>query len=133
MTADRITYNEPDDFAGPAHELGTVDEIVLSAATVHLEMLSSTEAHFAVRNTHREVHATIHARLTTRAERRDTLRAGGDTLAQHLRQLLPSRRFIWAAPWWRRPASVWRCWRDCRRDAGAVLLVTVEEDEEATP
>lgn len=133
MSLDRVTFNEPDNWIGPAYALGHVDEIVLSDAFVHLEMLTDDAAYLGVRNGEREVMATLCARPTTRAERRAVLAHSNDRLRDHLAALLPWSGSIWSIPVWRRPASALRQWWTARNAARAVLLVRVDEDTELTP
>ena len=129
---DRVTYNEPGDWMGPDYALGLVDEIVVSDAVVHLEMLTDSSAYLLVQGRRRYVFARIRARPATRAERRQILAHSDDRLRDHLQALLPGPglHMIWSVPWYRRPAAAVRAWWDARRAAGAVLCVDVEEDED---
>ncbi len=129
---DRVSLNTPDTWSGPALALGTVDEIVLSGA-VHIEMMSHHVAYIRIQHPSGAAFVgRVVARATTAAERRDILRHDEDRLVDQLRQLLPSRwsRTWWAVSWWRRPAAVWRSWRDAVDRARAVLLITVDEDSD---
>ena len=129
---DRVTFNEPGDWLGPGFALGLVDEIVISDAAVHLEMLTDTYAYLRVQGRRRDVSAQIRARPTTRAERRQVLAHTDDRLRDHLQALLPDPglHMIWSVPWYRRPAAAVRAWWAARRAAGAVLCVDVEEDDD---
>jgi hypothetical protein len=130
VSHDRVTFNEPGDWSGPDYALGLVDEIVLSNAVVHFEMLDDGCAYMIVRNGEREVLARFVARRTTRRERWQILAHSQDRLRDHARSLLPARwsRTWWSVPAWRRPAAVVREALVARRYAGAVLCVRVEED-----
>lgn len=129
MTADRVTYNEPDNWLGPDHAIGQVDEIVLSDATVHLEMLSDSSAYLHVVNDHREVFTRLYARRATWRERRQTLAGNDDRLRDHLRAALPNPHTIWSIPLWRRPWAAVTGWWELRQQAGAILCVNVDEDQ----
>jgi hypothetical protein len=132
VTADRVTLNTAGNWLGPDYALGLVDEIVVSDALVHLEMMDDSSAYLAVYRCGdgEAVSARIHARPTTRAERQQVLAHGDNRLYDHLASLIPQRwggRSMWSIPWWRRPAAAVRDWRWARRAAGAVLEVRVED------
>lgn len=120
MTVDRIDVNTPDNWSGPAFALGAIDEIVRTQATVHLEAMSDNAAFLAIAKGGEEVRVWLHARPTTRAERRAMLRHDEDRLVDQVAQLW-RRSVIWSVPWWRRPGSVWRSWRAAVRQSRAVL------------
>lgn len=48
------------------------------------------------------------------------LRDDEDRLVDQVAQLW-RHTVIWSVPWWRRPASVWRSWREAVNQARAVL------------
>lgn len=126
---DRVTYNKPDDWLGPEFALGAVDEIVLTSADLHLEMLDDATAYLSVRAPHWQVEGRVCARPTTRAERRQVLKHGDDRLRDHLWSLLPWSSTTWFVPVWRRPTSALRTWWAARTAARAVLDVRVEDDD----
>lgn len=130
MTDDRVLYNEPGNWLGADYAVGLVDEIVLSNATVHFEMTTDNSGYLHIRNDKRELFARVNARPTNREERRQVLARSDDRLRDHLRAVLPGSRSIWGIPVWRRPGAAVREWWEYRRYAGAVLCVTVDEDEE---
>lgn len=126
---DRIDYDPADQLLDPDDD-GQVDEIVLSAARVHLEMLTHGAAYFQITTTAgRWVHGTIYVRPTTRVQRARVLREHGDRLIDHLRGVLPGSGSIWSIPVHRRPGAAVRAWWDARRRVAAVLVVRVDEDE----
>jgi hypothetical protein len=133
LSEDRVTFNDEDQWLGPAYALGTVDELVLSEASAHFEMSSESSAYLSVTNGERDIFVRLYARPTTRAERRQILVHGGERLRDHLAALIPHQvggRSWWSMPWWQRPAAVVREWRACVHTAKAVLIVTCEIDEE---
>jgi hypothetical protein len=127
---DRVTYNEPDDYLGPALFLGSVDEIVLTGASVHIESLGDSCAYLCMRAGNREIEGRIRAVPTTRRQRRAMLAHTDDRLHQRLRTLLPwpAGRVIWSIPPWQRPAAAWREWREACRQAHAALLIDIDTD-----
>ncbi len=134
MTEDRVTYNEPDNWAGADYALGMVDEVVVHDALVHFEMSSDTSAYLIARSRTRDVFIRFHVRPTTRAERRQILVSSQATLRDHLAALIPTwlgGRTYWSVPWWRRPGAAVREWWEDRRAAGAVLYADCEQDEES--
>lgn len=130
MTADRVTYNESDNWCGPDHAIGMIDEIVLHDATVHLEMLGDSVAFLHAANTDREVLARVYARRATWRERRQTLASNDDRLRDHLRAVLPNPHTIWSVPLWRRPWAAITGWWELRQQAGAILCVNTDYDDQ---
>lgn len=132
MTSDRVTFNEPGDWLGADYAIGLVDEVVVHDALAHFEMTTDTAAYLMVSGARRDVFVRIHARPTTRAERRQILACNDERLRDHLARLIPRAlggRTWWSIPVHRRPAAVVRGWRDDVRTARAVLIADVEEDE----
>lgn len=136
MTADRIIY----DLDADGFETERVDEIVLSGATLHLEMSSHTTGWMSIWTGYRtddgrdeEHRFVLRADPVTRAVRRERLKDGQDRLVDHLGCLLPWRwhpkhpRWVgWAIPVHRRPAAAVRDWWTARRYAGVALTVMDE-------
>jgi hypothetical protein len=130
VNVDRIDVNEPGDWTGPDSLLGAVDELVATDATVHLEAMSTNAAFLAVYKGDEELRVWVRARPTTRAERRAILAHGDERFRDHIAALLPRAlggRSIWWVPWWKRPVSVWRSWREAVDQARVVLDMREEQ------
>lgn len=130
VVTDRITY----DLDADGFETERIDEIVMSSATVHLEMLSHASAYMTVKSGNQDdLMIRLHANPATRADRNRILRANQDRLADHLTSLLPwrwnpkhPRSCLWAIPVRKRPAAAVRDWWEARRHAGVELIVMEE-------
>jgi hypothetical protein len=130
--SDRVLLNERDNWTGPDYAVGLVDEIVVSDAVTHFEMLNDATAYMTVSRPDRHLHIRLAAVRNTRAERADILRRDETRLVDHLSWLNPwNGRFFWSLPMWRRPWAVVRSWWVDREAASVSLRVTLAEDVEA--